>query len=99
MVAQIIVIAREGALGALFVGQNDSDWRVVAVEGGDARDRHRVFAGEVIIIVPLLSDFGAVGASGKRIDRPIFLHEAGIGPSAISERPIIVILAASPGEA
>ena len=96
MVAHVIVRGGESAFGALFVGQNNTDGRVVRRTAVTTLSiALRVFAGEVVIVVALLIDFRVVGASRERVDPPVFLDEVVFGPpplpagQALSSRPTV----------
>ena len=90
MIALSIVIAGEGALSGLFIDQNHTDGRVIAVFGDDAGNDIRINAGEVVVIVGLLSDLRAVRVSGRRVDAG-FLHESSVRSPTIARRPSVII--------
>ena len=92
MITQIIVGAGEGPLGGLFVDRNHADRRVIAVfrPDGDTGDHIRINAGEVVVIVGLLSDLRAVRVSRRRVDAG-FLHESSVRSPTIARRPIVII--------
>ena len=103
MVAQIIVPARKRAFCGLFVGGDGAHRCIGTVIGEHAIDGEAEVADEIIVVVGLPVDRGAVRHAREGIYGPVFLHEvrsrsptgAGI---LLRTRLVIIIQAASPEE-
>ena len=98
VVTQIIVAARERALCRLFIRRNVADRRVTAIICENAVDSEGKASGEIVVIVALLVDLGAIGDTWQRIDGAVLLDEAGVGAAAIACRPAAIVLATHPEE-
>jgi len=100
VIAQIIVGGGEGSLGSLLVHRNHTDRVVIPIfrPGSHAGDDGRINAREVVIIVSPLWNRGAIGTSRQRVNRSIFLYEAGVGSSTGAHRPLVIVEADGPEE-
>src|SRR5690349_18170092 len=98
MKSQIVVGGSERSLGGLFIGGDITDRGIIAAFGDDRRDCCQITTGKVIIVIRLLVNLRAVRDTWQWTNNTIFLHEAGVGSSAVTFRPTLIVKPGCPQE-
>ena len=91
MVAEFVVLTGKRSFGSFLVVRHQTHRFIVTV----GWDYFRIKTCKIIIIVPLLGDFGVGGISWQLIDS-LLLHKGGIGSAAIPLRPAVIVLTNRP---
>ncbi len=96
VITHVVIPTCEGALGGLLVEINEADRRVVAIKADHTLDGIGIVTSEVIIVIGATVHRGAYRIAWQRIDRAIFLDEAGRWATACADWPAVIVDANGP---